>query len=78
MMQIRFTIVLCFLDELIFRDAAYWADPIVRQLLEGCPRLYAMLRVSFFRIVYVAADCAFPLFQTGHRASINVSMLKNV
>jgi hypothetical protein len=47
--------------ELAFWCSANWASPVFRQLLESCSCWYVVFWVSFFWVVYVTADGAFPL-----------------
>ena len=47
--------------KLAFCCSAHGASPIVRQLFKGCLGRYFVFWVSEFWVVYVAADCAFPL-----------------
>jgi hypothetical protein len=44
---------LIFLDELVFRGAADWTDPIVGQLFKGGSWTDFVFRVAYFRVVNV-------------------------
>ena len=55
-----------FFYKLILRDAANWANPIVRQFFKRGSRLYAVFGIAYLWIIYVTTNRAFPLFQLIH------------
>jgi hypothetical protein len=48
--------------EKLFSDSALRADPVFRQVFEGCPRRDPVFRVADGRIIDIAASRAFPFF----------------
>jgi hypothetical protein len=47
--------------ELVFFCSAFWANPVLRQVLEHRGRLNAVIGIAEFRVIYVTADGALPL-----------------
>lgn len=48
-----------------FGRTAGWADPVLRQILEGRPRVYSRNWVAISRIIHVPADLTDPFVQGG-------------
>lgn len=52
--------------EFIFADSAERANPIFRKVLKCCSGLYAVVRIAYFRVIYITASVTNVLFHNSY------------
>lgn len=40
--------------ELVLANAAYWACPVIRKIFKLCSRCYAVIRITFCRVILIS------------------------